>query len=283
MEYKYDGELNNYEKVEETKEIYKKQSYWGMAFGLQKMDNLSPSKYLIELSNDNIKGKLNNNKIEDLLNKYYEKLNMMDSKVLAERKCDLVATRIVELLNDNNFSFRPTTLKVIHEYLFKNIYDFAGKYRTYNIIKKEPILNNETVVYASQNEIEATLEYDFKQEMVYDYSKLSLDKQINHLVVFVSRIWQVYPFVDGNTRTVAVMIEKYLRSLGYDVNNDLFKENSIYFRNALVRSNYSNRAKNIYSTNKYLIRFFENFLSNKTHKLSSKDLIIKELFADEDS
>jgi len=281
MEKELNGELNTYEKVEETKDTYTKQLYWNMAIGLQQVDGLTPSKYLVELANDNIDGKISNYEIEELLNKYYAKQNMADKKVTDEHECDLVSTRIVELLNDNNFSFRPTTLKVIHEYLFKGIYDFAGKYRTYNITKDEPILKDDTVIYSSYNEIETTLEYDFKQEMEYDYSKLSLQEQIEHIVDFTSRVWQVHAFGEGNTRTVAVMIEKYLRSLGYNVNNDLFKENSVYFRNALVRSNYSNRAKNVYSTNEYLIKFFENLLDDKNHELSSKDLMAIELFSED--
>jgi len=282
MEKELNGELNIYEKVKETKDTYTKQLYWNMAIGLQQVDGLTPSKYLVELANDNIDGKISNYEIEELLNKYYAKQNMADKKVTDEHECDLVSTRIVELLNDKNFSFRPTTLKVIHEYLFKGIYDFAGKYRTYNITKDEPILKGDTVIYSSYNEIETTLEYDFKQEMEYDYSKLSLQEQIEHIVDFTSRVWQVHAFGEGNTRTVAVMIEKYLRSLGYNVNNDLFKENSVYFRNALVRSNYSNRSKNVYSTNEYLIKFFENLLDNKNHELSSKDLMAQELFIIED-
>ena len=282
MEKELNGELNTYELVEETKDTYKKQLYWNMAIGLQQVDGLTPSKYLVELANDNIDGKISNYEIEDLLNKYYAKQNMADKKVTDEHECDLVSTRIARLLNDNNFSFRPTTLKVIHEYLFKGIYDFAGKYRDFNITKDEPILKGDTVIYSSYNELETTLEYDFKQEMEYDYSHLSLQEQIKHIVDFTSRVWQIHPFGEGNTRTIAVMIEKYLRSLGYNVNNDLFKENSVYFRNALVRSNYSNRSKNIYSTNEYLIKFFENLLNNKNHELSSKDLMAQKLFIDED-
>lgn len=281
MEKELNGNINSYEKVVETKDSYKKRVYWNMAIGLNQVDGLTPSKYLIELVNDNINGKINNNEIEELLNKYYKKQNISNKKITDEYECDLVSTRIVELLNDNNFSLRPTTLKVMHEYLFKDIYDFAGKYRTYNITKDEPILNGDTVVYSSYNEIETTLEYDFKEEMKYDYSKLTLKEQIEHIADFISRVWQVHPFGEGNTRTVAVMIEKYLRSLGYNVNNDLFKENSVYFRNALVRSNYSNRSKNVYPADEYLIKFFENLLTDKNHILISKNLIVQELFVDE--
>jgi Protein involved in cell division len=263
-----------YEKIEESKNSYKKQLHWNMAIGLQQVDGLTPSDYLKELVSKNVEGKITNYEVEESLHNYYKTKDLANKKVSNEQECDLVATRIVELFNDNSFSFRPITLKVIHEYLFKGIYDFAGKFREYNISKDEPILKNETVNYSNYNEIEKTLEYDFKEEIAYDYSKLSMQEQIERLVLFTSRIWQVHPFGEGNTRTVAVMVEKYLRSQGYVVNNDLFKENSLYFRNALVRSNYSNRTKNIYPSNKYLIKFFANLLDNKKHKLDNNDLLI---------
>ena len=243
--------MNNnieYEKMTEIKDSYTKQLHWNMAIGLQKVDGLTPSTYLKELVEKNIEGEITNLQVEEFLHNYYKTKDLTDNKISNEQECDLVATRIVEFLNDDSFSFRPITLKVIHKYLFQGIYDFAGIYRDYNISKNESILNNETVNYSNYNEIEKTLEYDFKEEMEYDYSKLTLEKQIERLATFTSNVWQVHSFGEGNTRTVVVMIEKYLRSLGYNVNNDLFKENSLYFRNALIRSNYSNRAKNIYPT-----------------------------------
>ncbi|MDD4188046.1 MAG: Fic family protein [Bacilli bacterium] len=264
-----------YKKVEETKDSYTKQLYWNMAIGLQQVDGLTPSIYLKELVNKNILGEITNYEVEELLQTYYKTQDLSNIKISNEKECDLVSTRIVELLNDNSFSLRPIILQSIHEYLFKGIYDFAGKYRTYNITKEEPILKDDTVIYADYNDIERTFEYDFKEEMKYDYSKLTLREQIEHIATFTSSIWQVHPFGEGNTRTVAVMIEKYLRSLGYNVKNDLFKENSLYFRNALVRSNYSNRAKNIYPTNEYLIKFFENLLNIGTNELSNKDLFVE--------
>lgn len=263
-----------YEKVEEIKDAYKKQLYWNMAIGLQQVDDLTPSNYLKELVNKNIQGEITNYEVEESLHNYYKNQDLSNKKIVNEKECDFVSTRIVELLNDNSFSLRPITLQVIHEYLFKGIYDFAGKYRTYNITKDEPVLKNDTVIYADYNEIERTFEYDFKEEMKYDYSKLTLREQIEHIAAFTSSIWQVHPFGEGNTRTVAVMIEKYLRSLGYNVNNDLFKEHSLYFRNSLVRSNYSNRAKNIYPTNEYLIKFFENLLNNGNYVLNDEELNI---------
>ena len=252
----------NYIIENETTDTTKKQEYWDTGIGLNKVDNLEPSKYLLDLSQKNINGKLKYNEVENLLKTYYETQNPNDINVERERECDLVSLRIAQLLEDKSFGFSPITLKNIHKYLFKDLYEFAGNYRNYNITKKE----------------ESYFDYDFKEEKEFDYSKLNNDELIKHIAKFTSSIWQVHPFGEGNTRATAVFIEKYLINMGFNVNNDMFKEHSLYFRNALVRSNYGNIPKGIYPTFDYLVMFFENLLQGKNNKLISKDLYIKELF-----
>lgn len=253
-----------------------KQLYWNIAIGLNKVDGLSPSKYLVELSNENIDGKLSNLEVDEKLKEYYSKdVNNINKN---EHECDLVSLRIVELLENKNFIFRLPAFKGIHEYLFKDIYSFAGKYRDYNITKDESILNGDTVRYADYSMIEETLKYDFDEERQFDYSKISTDQLIRHICDFTSRIWQVHPYGEGNTRTTAVFIEKYLNSKGYDITNDLFKENAVYFRNALVRANYSNARIGVFENMDYLVKFFENLLKNEKHILNLDDLKVKELF-----
>ncbi len=269
----------NYIIENETTDSNKKREYWETGIGLNKVDNLEPSKYLLDLSKKNINGELKYYEIEDLLKTYYETKNISDEKTRNEKECDLVSLRIANILEDKSFGFSPITLKNIHKYLFKDIYDFAGKYRNYNITKKEDILNGDTVKYVNYQEIESYYEYDFKEEKEFDYSKLkNNDELIEHIVKFTSSIWQVHAFGEGNTRTTAVFIEKYLNSMGFNVNNDMFKNKSLYFRNALVRSNYGNIPKGIYPTFDYLIMFFENLLQGKNNRLENKDLYIKELF-----
>ena len=269
----------NYIIENETTDSNKKREYWETGIGLNKVDNLEPSKYLLDLSKKNINGELKYYEIEDLLKTYYETKNISDEKIRNEKECDLVSLRIANILEDKSFGFSPITLKNIHKYLFKDIYDFAGKYRNYNITKKEDILNGDTVKYVNYQEIESYYEYDFKEEKEFDYSKLkNNDELIEHIVKFTSSIWQVHAFGEGNTRTTAVFIEKYLNSMGFNVNNDMFKNKSLYFRNALVRSNYGNIPKGIYPTFDYLIMFFENLLQGKNNRLENKDLYIKELF-----
>ena len=268
----------NYIIENETTDIKKKQEYWDTGIGLNKVDNLKPSKYLLELSKKNINGKLRYYEVEELLKKYYKTQNSTDEKIQEEKECDLVSLRIAMILEDKSFGFSPITLKNIHKHLFKDIYDFAGNYRTYNITKKEDILNGDTVKYVNYQDIESYFEYDFKEEKEFDYSKINKNELINHIAKFTSSIWQVHAFGEGNTRTTAVFIEKYLSNMGFNVNNDMFKEKSLYFRNALVRSNYGNIPKGIYPTFDYLIMFFENLLQGKNNKLENKDLYVKKLF-----
>lgn len=271
------SEEENYIIKNETTDTTKKQEYWNTGIGLNKVDNLEPSKYLIDLSQKNINGELKYSQVEDLLKTYYETKNLNDITILNEKECDLVSLRIAQLLEDKSFGFSPITLKNIHKYLFKDIYNFAGNYRDYNITKKEPILNGDTVNYVNFQDIESYFDYDFKEEKNFDYSKLNNDELIHHIAKFTSSIWQVHPFGEGNTRTTAVFIEKYLNNMGFNVNNDMFKEYSIYFRNSLVRSNYGNIPYGIYPTFDFIIMFFENLLQNKNNELKNRELYIKEL------
>lgn len=272
------SEEENYIIENETQDTKKKQEYWNTGIGLNKVDNLEPSKYLIDLSKKNINGKLKYSEVENLLKTYYETQNQSDINIQREKECDIVSLRIAQLLEDKSFGFSPVALKNIHKFLFKDIFDFAGDYRSYNITKKEEILNGDTVKYVNYQDIESYIEYDFKEEKDFDYSKLNKDGLISHIIKFTSSIWQIHPFGKGNTRTTAVFIEKYLNSMGFNINNDMFKDNSLYFRNALVRSNYGNIPKGIYPTFQYLAMFFENLLKGKEYELKNRELYVKKLF-----
>ena len=278
MEKYYDGELNEYQVVSERQPQYMKQLYWDIAIGLQKVDGLNPSKYMENLIKKNINGEINNNDIEVDLKKYYDTQDIKLKHISEEKECDLVSTRIVDLLETKDFELSIECIKNIHRYLFKDIYDFNGQFRNVNIIKNEPILNNDTVSYSSYDSIESSLEYDLTLQKNKNYNEMNIVDIISDLTNFTSKIWQVHPFREGNTRTTAVFIMKYLRKFKYSVNNELFKDKSVYFRNALVRSNYYNNYLNIKENNTYLIKFYENLLLDKNNNLQSKDLVINELF-----
>ena len=272
-----DSSMNPYQEEAKPKG-YIKQLQWDMAIGLQQVDNLTPSKYLKQMSKKNILGELTIKEVEQSLREYYTTKGQQKDINHNELECDFVSMRIVELLNQDNFKLSVDYLKYIHKYLFQDVYKFAGEFRKIDFSKHEKILNNDSVAYGDCKTLNESLEYDFSLEKEKNYKDMSIVEVIKNITDFTSSIWQVHPFREGNTRTTAVFIEKYLISLGYDVDNSLFKDKSVYFRNALARSNYFNNYLNIKEDNTYLIKFYENLLLGKNNNLHSEDLIVKELF-----
>ena len=276
-EREFDSSVNEYE-VEYKPSNYIKQLQWDMAIGLQEVDNLKPSKYLEKLLEENIEGNLSIEEVEKELRDYYTDKDKKQELDRDELECDFVSTRIVELLNEDNFELSVDYYKYVHKYLFQDVYEFAGEFRNIAFSKHEEILNNDSVAYGEAKTLKESLEYDISLELEKNYKDMSIVEVINSITEFSSRIWQVHPFREGNTRTTAVFIEKYLISLGYEVDNSLFKDKSVYYRNALVRSNYFNNYLNIKEDSSYLVKFYENLLLGKNNNLHSKDLIVEELF-----
>lgn len=272
-----DSSMNPYQEKQKPKG-YIKQLQWDMAIGLQQVDNLKPSKYLEQIKEKNILGELTIKEVEQSLREYYTTKEQQKDINHNELECDFVSMRIVELLDQDNFGLSVDYLKYIHKYLFQDVYEFAGEFRKIDFSKHEKILNNDSVAYGDSKTLTESLEYDISLEKEKDYKNMNIVEVIKNITDFTSSIWQVHPFREGNTRTTAVFIEKYLISLGYDVDNSLFKDKSVYFRNALARSNYFNNYLNIKEDNTYLIKFYENLLLGKNNNLHSEDLIVKELF-----
>ena len=250
---------------------------WSTAIGLQAVDGLKPSKYLIDTAIQNIEGKITMKEAQNLIDSYYEERPVHLSDDERTEEADKVSLRIAEILSETAFSFSPNEYIAIHRKLFQGIYNHAGKIRDYNITKKEWVLDGATVMYGSASELRATLEYDFSQEKDFSYKGLSMDEIIHHLAVFISRLWQIHIFGEGNTRTTAVFFIKYLRTLGFAATNDIFAENAWYFRNALVRANYTNLQKGIYETTEYLELFLRNLLLNEQNELQNRNLHISGL------
>ena len=263
-------ELSEYIKEGEPNKIEKTKT-WETAIGLQDVDGLKPSKYLIDTAKEHIEGKINIDEVEKRIDKYYKVLdNRKKDETENSEEADKVAVRIAEILSDNSFNFNPTELIGIHQKLFKGIYKEAGKIRDYNFTKKEWILNNDTVIYASYQTIMESLKYDFEQEKNFSYKDLSFDEAIKHICRFTSNIWQVHPFCEGNTRTTAVFIIKYLRTFGFNINDEVFAKHSWYFRNSLVRANYKKFDKNIFEDISFLEKFFYNLLANTNYELKNR-------------
>ncbi len=264
-EYLRQGEPNKAEKAK----------VWKTAIGLQEVDGLQPSNYLIDTAKQNIEGEISIEEVKQRIDSYYKQSPVKDKENRTE-EADKVSARIAEILNEQTFTFSPAEYLSIHRRLFQGIYAEAGKIRDYNITKKEWVLDGETVLYGSAESLKSTLEYDFTQEKKFSYKGLNQYEIIEHIAHFISYLCQIHIFGEGNTRTTAIFLIKYLRKLGFkEVNNKLFEKHSWYFRNALVRANYENLSKNIHKTEKYLIHFLENLLLNKKHILKNRELHIQ--------
>lgn len=250
---------------------------WQTAIGLQAVDGLKTSKYLIDTAIRNIEGDISIDEANSLLNSYYEENPKQDPGDRTE-EADKVSVRIVKVLSETGFSFTPNEYISIHKKLFTGIYRHAGKLRDYNITKKEWVLDGETVLYGNASELRDTLEYDFSEERTFSYKGLSINEIIHHLAVFVSRLWQIHIFEEGNTRTTAVFFIKYLRTMGFDAANDIFAENVRYFRNALVRANYNNFKIGIHETTEYLELFLQNLLLDEENELYNRVMHISGKF-----
>ena len=249
---------------------------WHTAIGLQAVDGLKPSRYLIHTAIQNIEGNISIDEAQELLNSYYEENPKADSDRTEE--ADKVSVQIAKILSEKAFSFTPNEYISIHKKLFTGIYEHAGKIRDFNITKKEWVLNGATVLYGSASELQATLEYDFAEEKKFSYKALSMDEIIHHLALFVSRLWQIHLFGEGNTRTTAVFFIKYLRTLGFDATNEIFAENAWYFRNALVRANYNDLKNGVHETTEYLELFLRNLLLDEKNILHNRAMHISGAF-----
>ena len=241
------------------------------------MDGLKTSEYLVHTAVRNIEGEISFEEANALLQTYYEENPSRDVSDRTE-EADKVSARIAALLSERAFSFTPNEYISIHRKLFTGIYSHAGRIRDYNITKREWVLSGATVLYGSATEIRATLDYDFSEEKKFSYKNLAMDEIIHHLAVFVSRLWQIHVFGEGNTRTTAVFFIKYLRTLGFDVTNDIFAENAWYFRNSLVRANYNDLKNGVHETTEYLELFLRNLILDENHPLHNRTLHISGTF-----
>ena len=224
-----------------------------------------------------MKGDITIDEVKQLVDSYYKSKVARSSSEDRTEEADKVSARITEILSENTFTFSPIEYLAIHRHLFEGIFSHAGQIRDYNITKNEWVLKGATVLYASAGSIRETLEYDFSQEKIFDYKNLNIDEAIRHIARFVSGIWQIHAFGEGNTRTTAVFTIKYLHTFGFNFSNETFANHSWYFRNALVRANYNDLTKGVYATTEFLEKFFRNLILNEQNELKNRNLQIDEI------
>lgn len=264
--------FDEYKKLGEPDKL-EKSEIWKTAIGLQEVDGLQTSEYLHKTAKSNIDGDLTFRQVHENLASYYKTSAVRQDIENRTEEADKVSAKIAEILSEKAFVMSPAQYLNIHKRIFEG-FKYGGKVRTYNITKDEWVLNGETIYYASANSIMDTLKYDFDEEKSFDYRTLNTRQTIYHIADFLSGIWQIHPFGEGNTRATAVFAIKYLRTFGFDVENDMFANHSWYFRNALVRANYTNLTQNIYPDKSYLYNFFENLLCKESHSLQNRQMLL---------
>ena len=266
----------DFEAYERMAEPHKqeKASAWRTAIGLQDVDGLKVSDYLRETAVRHIEGDITIDDVRERLKSYYINKTTHDKDDEEKEEADRVAANIAKLLSEKSFSFTALEFLNIHRHLFEGVFKHAGEVRTYDISKKEWVLQDDSVVYGRAADIMMALRYDIQQEKEFNYKGLTTDEIIEHIVDFVTLLWQNHPFREGNTRTTAVFVIKYLQSIGFKVNNDLFANNSWYFRNALVRANYRNPLKGIEPNKSFLIKFFRNLILEEENELKNRYMLI---------
>lgn len=248
---------------------------WQTAIGLQAVDGLSTSKYLKETAKRNIEGEITIDEVSRMIRSYYQSKTQRETDDDDKEEADRVATNISKILSARTLNFSTAGYVSLHKRIFEGVFKHAGRIRDYDITKKEWVLNGDTVNYLNSEDLRNALDYDIEQERQFSYKGLSTDEMIAHITRFVSGIWQIHAFSEGNTRTTAVFAIQYLRSIGFDINNDLFAKHSWYFRNALVRANYKNARLGIDYTPIYLERFFRNLLLGEQWDLRNRYLHIQ--------
>ena len=247
---------------------------WRVAIGLQAVDGLKTSEYLQDTARRNIEGEITIDEARELVKEYYIKKTTHDEDDADKEEADRVSSNISKLLQTDAFTYSVAGLAAIHRAIFEGVFKHAGRFRDYDISKKEWVLRGDSVLYGRWQDLRMAIEYDLGQEHQFDYTGLNKDQMVEHLAKFVSGLWQIHPFGEGNTRTTAIFTIKYLRSQGFSVNNDMFERHSWYFRNALVRANYRNLEKGIGYEPIFLVRFFRNLLLGENHTLKNRYMMI---------
>ena len=248
---------------------------WKTAIGLQAVDGLQPSAYLIDVAKRNIEGEITLDETRKLIDSYYQSKTVRTPKDEDEEEADKVSANIAKILASKTFAFNTNGYVSLHRRIFEGVFKHAGEIRQYDISKKEWVLEGDSVNYLNWEDLRRALDWDIEQEKNFSYKGLTDDEKIEHIAKFISGIWQIHAFREGNTRTTAIFTIQYLRSLGYEVNNEMFAKHSWYFRNALVRANYRNINKDIEYSPIYLVRFFRNLLLKDSWVLKNRYLHIR--------
>lgn len=265
--------FDEYRKVSEPHK-WERAEAWRVAIGLQAVDGLQVSEYLKQTARQHIEGEITIDEARKQIKQYYISKTQHDADDEEKAEADNVSGNIAKLIGSPSFTFSGAGVMAIHRAIFEGVFKHAGTLRTYDITKKEWVLRGDTVMYGRWQDLRMALDYDIEQEKQFDYRGLSMSEVVEHIAKFISSIWQSHPFREGNTRTTALFAIKYLKSIGFECNNDMFEQHSWYFRNALVRANYKNVAKGINQDYSFLNKFFRNLLMGENNELKNRYMLV---------
>ena len=266
----------NFDEYRKVSEPHKREraEAWRVAIGLQAVDGLQVSEYLKQTARQHIEGEITIDEARKQIKQYYISKTQHDADDEEKAEADNVSGNIAKLIGSPSFTFSGAGVMAIHRAIFEGVFKHAGTLRTYDITKKEWVLRGDTVTYGRWQDLRMALDYDIGQEKQFDYSGLPMSEIVEHIAKFISGIWQSHPFREGNTRTTAIFAIKYLKSIGFECNNNMFEQHSWYFRNALVRANYKNVAKGINQDYSFLNKFFRNLLMGENNDLKNRYMLI---------
>lgn len=270
-------DTHDYEPAREHTSEAARRHYWAVAIGLQEVDGLEVSPYLEETARGYITGEYGMAKAGELIRSYHH-----DGNDDAHREADLVSQRMAELLASSPFALSSDFLPQIHRHLFQDLDEeiyHPGEFKTERMVKQEEILNGDSVLYADPMTYAMSLRSAIEREQGRVYTVLTGD-ELKGFCQTLAFLWQVHPFYEGNTRTIAVFSELYLNHLGFDVTNEPFEKHARFYRDALVRAMYRNATASIMPDDAYLIAFYENVLGFADNALNREALICTPLFDD---
>ena len=277
----------DYKPVDDMVDEAARRHYWACAIGLQAVDGLQVSDYLRDVAQSYVAGERSLDETGELVRAYHTPgAASYNAKGEESREADLVSQRIAEVLARGSFALVPDMPRIIHRQLFcdlpQEVYR-SGEYKLEPLVKQEEILNGDSVLYTDPMLVEQSLRYLFEEEReAGDYGLVLSGAELGRFSRFVSLVWQIHPFQEGNTRTVAVLAALYLRQLGFDVGNEPFEHHARYFRDALVRANYRNAAAGIAPDMRFVEQFFDNLVNDAEHPMDREELVCPALFDNPD-
>jgi cell filamentation protein len=163
------------------------------------------------------------------------KFNIKDSEVLNEMEAEYASLRLAQIAETPLIGvYDAEHIRKMHEFIFQDIFDWAGTYRTIDIIKHEPVLGGLSIEYAEYDKIDTALDNEIQNMKAIQWLEYSIDEQAYLFSLHLSRIWRVHPFREGNTRTITHFCCQYADSIGMNIDRSIFENNARYFRSALV-------------------------------------------------